>query len=117
MSFLALRDLMLAIGYSSATVWVFPGIIDTAVAVSTIMLVALGDKPARRSRTMTTPADIQTSAVQRLTRRTTRRARAEVTPLAPNARARAVQPKRVQNSASAKPAPAQRLQDLAQTLA
>jgi hypothetical protein len=52
-SFLALRDLMLAIGYSSATAWIFPAIIDTAVAVSTMMLVALGDKPARRARTVT----------------------------------------------------------------
>ena len=54
-SFLALRDLMLAIGYSSATAWVFPAIIDTAVAVSTLMLVALGDKPARRTRTAIAP--------------------------------------------------------------
>ncbi|KQY02947.1 hypothetical protein ASD37_25725 [Mycobacterium sp. Root135] len=49
-SFLALRDLMHAIGYSSAIAWVFPAIIDTTVAVSTMMLVALGDKPAGRSR-------------------------------------------------------------------
>lgn len=49
-SFLALRDLMHAIGYSSATAWVFPAIIDTTVAVSTMMLVALGDRPAGRSR-------------------------------------------------------------------
>ena len=56
-SFLALRDLMRAIGYSSATAWVFPAIIDTAVAVSTLMLVALGDKPARRTRTVTTAAN------------------------------------------------------------
>jgi hypothetical protein len=48
LSFLALRDLMLAIGYRSGTAWIFPAIIDTAVAVSTMMLVALGDKPARR---------------------------------------------------------------------
>ena len=34
-SFLALRDLMRVIGYSSATAWIFPAIIDTAVAVST----------------------------------------------------------------------------------
>jgi hypothetical protein len=46
-SFLALRDLIRAVGYSSATAWIFPAIIDTAVAVSTLMLVALGDKPAR----------------------------------------------------------------------
>jgi hypothetical protein len=41
-SLLALRDLMRVIGYSSATAWIFPAIIDTAVAVSTMMLVALG---------------------------------------------------------------------------
>jgi hypothetical protein len=28
--------------YSSTTAWVFPAIIDTTVAVSTLMLVALG---------------------------------------------------------------------------
>jgi hypothetical protein len=50
MSFLALRDLMRAIGYSSATAWIFPAIIDTTAAVSTMKLVALGDKPARRPR-------------------------------------------------------------------
>jgi len=47
-SFLALRDLMTTIGYSAYTAWIFPMIIDTAVAVSTLMLVALGDKPVRR---------------------------------------------------------------------
>jgi hypothetical protein len=55
-SFQALRDLMRVIGYSSATAWTFPAIIDTAVAVSTMMLVALGDKPARRTRSVTAPA-------------------------------------------------------------
>jgi len=55
-SFLALRDLMLAIGYSATTAWIFPAIIDTAVAVSTLMLVVLGDKPARRARTVSAPA-------------------------------------------------------------
>jgi hypothetical protein len=54
LSFLALRDLMQAVGYSSATAWVFPTIIDTTVAVSTLMLVALGEKPARRTRTVST---------------------------------------------------------------
>jgi hypothetical protein len=49
-SFLALRDLMRAIGYSYATAWIFPAIIDAAVAVSNLMLVALGDKPVRRAR-------------------------------------------------------------------
>ena len=55
-SFLALRDLMRAIGYSAITAWIFPAFIDTAVAVSTLMVVALGDKPARRVRTGTTSA-------------------------------------------------------------
>jgi hypothetical protein len=53
-SFLALRDLTRAIGYSAATAWIFPAIIDTAVAVSTLMLVALGDKPARRTPRVST---------------------------------------------------------------
>src|SRR5271166_2160183 len=65
-SFLALRDLMQAIGYSSTTAWIFPAIIDTAVAVSTMMLVALGDKPARRARTLTTSANTETPTMQRL---------------------------------------------------
>ena len=68
-SFLALRDLMQAIGYSSATAWIFPAIIDTAVAVSTLMLVALGDKPARRARTATASANTQNPAMQRLAQR------------------------------------------------
>jgi Protein of unknown function (DUF2637) len=59
-SFLALRDLMRVIGYSSSTAWIFPAIIDTAVAVSTLMLVALGDKPARRYRTVTIQAGSHT---------------------------------------------------------
>ncbi|MBY0290779.1 MAG: DUF2637 domain-containing protein [Mycobacteriaceae bacterium] len=67
-SFLALRDLMQAIGYSSATAWVFPAIIDTAVAVSTVMLVALGDKPARRSSTARRSSDTQTPVMRRWTR-------------------------------------------------
>jgi hypothetical protein len=50
LSFLALRDLMISIGYSASTSWMFPAIIDTAVAVSTLMLVALGDKPQSRTR-------------------------------------------------------------------
>jgi hypothetical protein len=65
-SFLALSDLMRVIGYSSATAWIFPTIIDTAVAVSTLMLVALGDKPARRARTVTSSTGIQTPTMQRL---------------------------------------------------
>lgn len=49
LSFIALRDLMLAIEYSQTIAWIFPAIIDTAVAVATLMLVALGDKPAHQT--------------------------------------------------------------------
>jgi hypothetical protein len=80
-SFLALRDLMLAIGYNSATAWTFPAIIDTAVAVSTMMLVALGDKPARRTRTATFPASAQNPGMQRLAQRAAQSAKAEVMPV------------------------------------
>lgn len=47
LSFLRLRDLMQTIGCSPTTAWLFPVIADTTIAVSTMMLVALGDKPAR----------------------------------------------------------------------
>jgi hypothetical protein len=66
LSFLALRDLMEAIGYSSATAWVFPAIVDTTVAVCTVMLVALGDKPARRTRAVATSANAKEGQRQRL---------------------------------------------------
>jgi Protein of unknown function (DUF2637) len=65
-SFLALRDLMRASGYSSATAWVFPAIIDTAVAVSTLMLVVLGDKPPRRIRTGAVSAATASPTLRRL---------------------------------------------------
>jgi hypothetical protein len=91
-SFLALRDLTRVIGYSSATAWIFPAMVDTTVAVSTLMLVALGDKPARRARTVTTPANTTTGA-----------------------RAQTVQAKRVQTSASVQPDPAPTVQDSEQT--
>ena len=42
-------------GYISATAWILPASIDTAVAVSTMMLVALGDKPVRRARNLQVP--------------------------------------------------------------
>ena len=114
-SFLALRDLMRAIGYSSATAWIFPAIIDTAVAVSTMMLVALGDKPARRTRTVTTSASTQ-NPTMRLAQPLTQSAKTEVTPFAPTtALAQTVQATRVQTSASVQPDPAQTVQDSAQT--
>jgi Protein of unknown function (DUF2637) len=110
-SFLALRDLMRAIGYSYATAWIFPATIDTAVAVSTLMLVALGDKPARRSRTVTMPANTQAPAMQRLGQPATRNAKAQVLSGAPtNTRARAVQHVPVQGSAPVQPDPAQTVQ-------
>jgi hypothetical protein len=115
-SFLALRDLMRVIGYSSATAWIFPVTIDTAVAVSTMMLVALGDKPARRARTVTSSTGTQTPTMQRLAKPPTQSAKAEVTPLAlSNARAQTIQDKRIQNSLSVQPVPAQTVQDSAQT--
>ena len=60
---------MRMIGYTTATAWIFPAIIDTTVAVSTLMLVASGDKPARRSRIA------HTSAMHILTLRNDRRSR------------------------------------------
>jgi hypothetical protein len=49
MSFRALRDLVIHTGIPPVWAWLFPAIIDTAIGVSTLMLVALGDKPARRT--------------------------------------------------------------------
>ena len=109
-SFLALRDLMRAIGYSSATAWIFPAIIDTAVAVSTLMLVALGDKPARRARTVASSTGAQTPTKKRLAQPPTQNAIAEVTPFAPTSA-------RAQTSASIQPDPAQTLQGSAHTKA
>jgi hypothetical protein len=63
-SFLALGDLIRTIGYSSTTAWVFPAINDAAVSVSTLMLVALGDKPARRSRPVNPTAAAQPAGAQ-----------------------------------------------------
>jgi hypothetical protein len=109
-SFLALRDLMRVIGYSSATAWIFPAIIDTAVAVSTLMLVALGDKPARRARTVASSTGTQTSGKQRFAQPPKQDAEAEVTPFAPAS-------EQAQTSASVQPDPAQTLQGTAQTKA
>ena len=116
LSFLALRDLMQAIGYSLATAWIFPAIIDTAVAISTMMLVALGDKPARRVRTSTTPANTQTPMMQRLAQPRRQSAKAEATRFAATSgRAQTAQAKRVQAPASLQADPAQAVQGSAQT--
>jgi hypothetical protein len=115
-SFLALRDLMRAIGYSTATAWIFPAIIDTAVAVSTMMLVALGDKPARRTRTVMTSAGAQTPGTQRGANVAMRSAKPEVTPFAPTSRrAQTALVKRVQTSASVQPDPLRTVQVSAQS--
>jgi hypothetical protein len=78
LSFLALRDLMRVIGYSSTTAWIFPAIIDTAVAVSTLMLVALGEKPARRARAAATSASAEARPVHRLAQTPTPSAKAQL---------------------------------------
>ena len=51
LSFVALRDLAVLAGISPALAAILPLVIDLAVAVATIALVAIGDKPARRPRT------------------------------------------------------------------
>jgi hypothetical protein len=114
-SFLALSDLMLVIGYGSTTAWMFPAIVDTAVAVSTLMLVALGDKPARRTRTGAASATTQTPTMRRLGRSGTQSAKAEVTPPAPSLlRTPTVQAEQVQTSVPVQRNPAQTAQDSAQ---
>lgn len=104
---------MRGIGYSSATAWMFPAIIDTAVAVSTLMLVALGDKPARRTRTVTTAANTQASRAQP----SCEGAKGEITPVAPTSGRRTVQGKRGQHSASVPRGSEQPVQGTAQTVA
>jgi Protein of unknown function (DUF2637) len=116
LSFLALRDLMRVIGYSSTTAWIFPAIIDTAVAVSTLMLVALGEKPARRSRTVATSANTQATTTRRLAQSPTQSAKDQVRQFAPgSAGGKTVGAKQVQNSASVQPHAAQTVRDSAQT--
>jgi hypothetical protein len=90
LSFLALRDLMRAIGYSPATACVFPAIIDTAVAVSTMI-----------SRTSTTPATAQSPAARPPSERRMQGAKSHVTPGLPtNLGVQAVRHFRTQDSAS-----------------
>ena len=112
LSFLALRDLMQIIGYSPATAWIFPAIIDTMMAVTTLMLVALGDKPVRRIRAATSTASTDASTA----RRPQRSAKVDVAPFAPtSARAQQVQPDRMQPSAPLQRASTQAVQESAQT--
>jgi hypothetical protein len=99
-SFLALRDLMRAIGYSAATAWIFPAIIDTAVAVSTLMLVALGDKPARRIRSLKDPGGAVPPPMQRGIAPTLQGAKSQVRSASAAAPELSVRAERGQTSAS-----------------
>jgi Protein of unknown function (DUF2637) len=110
LSFRALRDLLIQTGTPPAWAWIFPAIIDTAVAVSTMMLVALGDKPARRARTLTSSSGAQTPTMQRLAQPPTQNPKAEVTPFAPTSA-------RAQTSASVQPDPAKTVHGSAHTKA
>jgi hypothetical protein len=115
-SFLALCDLMQVIGYSSATAWLFPAIIDTAVAVSTLMLVALGDKPVRRTRTGTASANALSPTIRPLVQPSKPNAKDQARGLASiRRRTQGVQAERVQTSVARQPGRAHRVQDSAQT--
>ncbi len=56
LSFVALRDLAVMAGVASGLAVVLPLVIDLAVGVATVALVAVGDKPTPRSTTTTVPA-------------------------------------------------------------
>lgn len=62
LSFVALRELAIIAGIRPVLAPVLPLVIDLAIGVATLALVAIGDKPARRARTATrcapTPATI-----------------------------------------------------------
>ena len=109
-SFLALRDLMRTVGYSATTAWIFPALIDTAVAVSTLMLVALGEKPARRVRTGTASASTPSPTLRRLAQPPTQGAKDQVRLFAPGGAL-------VPTSASVQPTWHTAVQDSAQTKA
>jgi len=68
LSFRALRDLLTQMGTPPAWAWLFPAVIDTAVGVCTMMLVALGDKPARRAPRLGTQSSPVQKAAQTLSR-------------------------------------------------
>jgi hypothetical protein len=110
LSFRALRDLLTQMGTPPAWAWLFPAVVDTAVGVSTMMLVALGDKPARRTRTATASVNTQTPTVQRLVQPRAQRAKGQVRGLAAGG-------ERVPTSASAQPNRAHAEQASAQTQA
>src|ERR1700682_995659 len=114
-SFLALRDLMRVIGYSSETAWVFPAIIDTAVAVGTLMLLALGDRPARRTRPVRMPSGADPPPMRRGIARTLQGAKSQVRSVSAGARGLSVQAERGQTCASGQRNPMQTTRGPVQT--
>jgi len=75
-----------------------------------MMLVALEDKPARRTRTVTSSTGTQSPTMQRLAQPPTQNAKAKFTPFAPTSA-------RAQTFASVQPNPAQTVQGSAHTKA
>jgi Protein of unknown function (DUF2637) len=114
-SFLALRDLMREIGYSTETAWIFPAIIDTAVAVSTLMLDALGDKPARRARSASVSNSARTSAPPRSINRPAPDTKGQVTRAERSTTMHAAQPDGVSSRAGSEWPPLQGSQESAHT--
>jgi Protein of unknown function (DUF2637) len=114
-SFIALRDLMVRIGYSPRIAGLFPVTIDCMVGVATVALVALGDKPARRTRTITASASTQAPTMGPLVQPPTQKAKAQIAATSASARIQTVQAERVQSFASAQRDPAQTVQGSAQT--
>lgn len=112
LSFRALQDLLTQMGTPPAWAWLFPAVVDTAVGVSTMMLVALGDKPARRARRLGT----QTARVQKSAQTPSQRAKSEVNPTAPSdLRTPGKQAVRVPTFASSQPNQGHTVQASAQT--
>lgn len=107
-SFLALRDLMQAIGYSSTTALYLPGDRRHGGGRQHPDAGALGDKPVRRARTVTTLGNTQTPREQRVVQSPTQGTKAQVT-------SSVLGGKRVPASASLQPEPAQPVQSSVQT--
>jgi hypothetical protein len=80
------------------------------------MLVALGDKPARRTRLVTMSPNTQATTMRRLSQSPTQSAKSHVTRFAPvSGRAQTAQAEGAQTSVSVRRDPAQTVQDPAQT--
>lgn len=58
LSFVALRDLAVIAGVRSGLAPILPLVIDLAIGVATLALVAIGDKPARRTRSASRSATV-----------------------------------------------------------